>query len=1345
LHTLQRTQKLDMPLELLVGVSGVHREPTLDVCLPFRSLSSAKFMVLREQAGPLAMLDLNRPASFERRDRFSAPNHALRVMLVEDFGHFHLVPRVGLPHFKLPGNLLPDGSFVSQGLWPTIVRLEITERFRISCLLRLQVDVELGMPGQIAECICKISLEESGLDGENEPFSSCHLFVIRTLPRPSLISTSIEAVYSGLHLEIERADFPLRPYLQVLLVVSADVCECEIFTYSSVTLARKLLVGHQVEFAKMNSEVNVALVPMYLSQGLNDKILHTFGTTDSYHLAKETFDTQKSLLHVVDTAFHNKGRSVAIKFDKTVVLLANLIDAFEIALPEDLVCPRTNHCFKVRITRWPNVPLLVSEGGIVLQDVGREVDFGAFHLAEISINLLEAGSGASNIVRRSPEAELKSAIVGDVRVCGSSNSHDGLRGAYWVCCVSVAAAREQGRQCLFVVVNLSGGETQVRTNLAPATSALIERLQQWRQKAQEKHVQYKQNNNLMGINHRFHSRGCVSGVAFSSSRQIFMVLSASPVTEDYVQTTRLGNGRTERCPLDADANVNSCKIVHADSTIEYVQSTSRVGCKLRIPAFYFLVFGTREQVWIQSEFQRARGKVPDLDGPVTASSCEILISRFYSQCANPTQVTRNDTHKLPRSLPVRLGLTFLCGVGPFALGGSFPGPFARNARAFEVPVAVDDDCAETPSIIFAIFGLDACSSVLGFFRRLDRDAAALACLAASTGGSSFTSAYSLSIRDLKAIFCARSAGDAMGGAMAGRGELSSAVGAPKSAAKISRSNFPVETNFELRPHISSLHHRWGRMIWMSVSFSLHYFTATSTEYEWTLSNPALLNDSPLFLCTILSVNNRYTHNVKHLVVRSSSGSTTTASLAALSGASLGKLQELFDVCIHQSFEDKPVSWLQMRRRGQPCGSCESQDHPRGTPHVHKSQWHVSLRIVWRVGEERSHVDGWFGTTIQGVVESLKHSFELYTNRSVGVVPLTSTQFETYCRSIFDLVRDVYLSADCATDAEDAAVFAAAAAAAASASSFALRSKASCSCFLRKASASFCRFCSLSFKYTTIFLFLLLPLAFLLQCFSLSGLDSIAQDAIVLSSSLRKSLLVSTFLFCISFVLSLPPGTFLADVERTNLVNQCFRTTGTVTIWRVVALSGLCPCEEMPLKLLLSIGKSAGLTKVSSRNPASQTAFAPSVNTWPSPRSTPSVDLLPPFSLCFFWTSYLPLSALPPALPSPSVTHCYCLLSSLQSFRDVQVRKSPDIARPTLLAFGESTTCARPPEPVQASPVFSRPTRTTNTTLHSIPSSCLWHSPSFRSSSSSGISTLPDYIATYTNRGSLLLVPSSSLS
>jgi hypothetical protein len=45
--------------------------------------------------------------------------------------------------------------------------------------------------------------------------------------------------------------------------------------------------------------------------------------------------------------------------------------------------------------------------------------------------------------------------------------------------------------------------------------------------------------------------------------------------------------------------------------------------------------------------------------------------------------------------------------------------------------------------------------------------------------------YSLSILARKAIFWARSAGDAIGGAMADREELSSAVGAPKSAAKSS--------------------------------------------------------------------------------------------------------------------------------------------------------------------------------------------------------------------------------------------------------------------------------------------------------------------------------------------------------------------------------------------------------------------------------------------------------------------------------------------------------------------------------------------------------------------------------
>lgn len=57
----------------------------------------------------------------------------------------------------------------------------------------------------------------------------------------------------------------------------------------------------------------------------------------SNDLAKETSDTQKSFLHVLDTAFHNEGRSVAVVLDETVVFLANLVQAFEIALSKDLV------------------------------------------------------------------------------------------------------------------------------------------------------------------------------------------------------------------------------------------------------------------------------------------------------------------------------------------------------------------------------------------------------------------------------------------------------------------------------------------------------------------------------------------------------------------------------------------------------------------------------------------------------------------------------------------------------------------------------------------------------------------------------------------------------------------------------------------------------------------------------------------------------------------------------------------------------------------------------------------------------------------------------------------------
>ena len=87
----------------------------------------------------------------------------------------------------------------------------------------------------------------------------------------------------------------------------------------------------------------------------------------------------------------------------------------------------THHCFELGIARGSNIPLLVWKSGVVLQNVGSEVDSGEFHLVEMSIDQLNARSGASNIVRRTPEAELELAIVGDVRVCDSSDGHKGLR------------------------------------------------------------------------------------------------------------------------------------------------------------------------------------------------------------------------------------------------------------------------------------------------------------------------------------------------------------------------------------------------------------------------------------------------------------------------------------------------------------------------------------------------------------------------------------------------------------------------------------------------------------------------------------------------------------------------------------------------------------------------------------------------------------------------------------------------------------------------------------------------------------------------------------------------------
>ena len=91
------------------------------------------------------MLDIDRPALLERCFWFSASNLNWRVHLVEDFGQLHLVPSIGRLHLKLPDDFLPTGSFVSQGPWRAIKLLEFAERFLVSRLFRIQVDVVLSV------------------------------------------------------------------------------------------------------------------------------------------------------------------------------------------------------------------------------------------------------------------------------------------------------------------------------------------------------------------------------------------------------------------------------------------------------------------------------------------------------------------------------------------------------------------------------------------------------------------------------------------------------------------------------------------------------------------------------------------------------------------------------------------------------------------------------------------------------------------------------------------------------------------------------------------------------------------------------------------------------------------------------------------------------------------------------------------------------------------------------------------------------------------------------------------------------------------------------------------------
>ena len=101
---------------------------------------------------------------------------------------------------------------------------------------------------------------------------------------------------------------------------------------------------------------------------------------------------------------------------------------------------------------------------------------------------------------------------------------------------------------------------------------------------------------------------------------------------------------------------------------------------------------------------------------------------------------------------------FLCGVGPFALGGAFdPAVPLILVRAMLVPSECACGCrSDTPSIILAICGSLACSSVFGFFRRAASPACAFACFCANAAGNSFTSRYSFRILEATLAFCVTS-------------------------------------------------------------------------------------------------------------------------------------------------------------------------------------------------------------------------------------------------------------------------------------------------------------------------------------------------------------------------------------------------------------------------------------------------------------------------------------------------------------------------------------------------------------------------------------------------------------
>mmetsp|Transcript_10937 Transcript_10937/g.26268 ORF Transcript_10937/g.26268 Transcript_10937/m.26268 type:complete len:276 (-) Transcript_10937:101-928(-) len=92
--------------------------------------------------------------------------------------------------------------------------------------------------------------------------------------------------------------------------------------------------------------------------------------------------------------------------------------------------------------------------------------------------------------------------------------------------------------------------------------------------------------------------------------------------------------------------------------------------RFQVPALDQLVLSHREHVRVpvadgdpshgadvarQRQLELSRCKIPNLQCPIPCSSHKPLVSRFHADATNPSQMSRDHAHQLPRRMPIRLG------------------------------------------------------------------------------------------------------------------------------------------------------------------------------------------------------------------------------------------------------------------------------------------------------------------------------------------------------------------------------------------------------------------------------------------------------------------------------------------------------------------------------------------------------------------------------------------------------------------------------------------------------------------------------------------------------------------